>query len=119
MARSFNLMAEKIQTSDALQSKNIATLEANAKALLDAAETEEKTRQLTRRDIAEYYLGNLDNFPPTIAKNPTLQELRKGLQELLPLVDVPEGKALNQEEVKALYQKASTLSHIITDKMNG
>jgi len=26
---------------------------------------------------------------------------------------------LTQDEVKALYQKASTISHIVTDKMNG
>jgi hypothetical protein len=80
---------------------------------------EEKTRQLTRRDIAEYYLMSLDSLHPTIMKNPALQQLRKGLEEMLPLLDVPEGKALSLEEVKALYDKASTLSHIVTDKMNG
>ncbi|MGV3658979.1 MAG: hypothetical protein ACO1TE_02310 [Prosthecobacter sp.] len=81
--------------------------------------TEEKTRQLTRRDIAEYYLMSLDSLHPSIMRNATLQALRKGIEELLPLVDVPEGKALTQEEVKALHQKASTLAHLITDKMNG
>ena len=62
---------------------------------------------------------SLDSLHPSIMKNPALQELRKGLQELLPLLDVPEGKALTQDEVKALYKKASTISHIVTDKMNG
>lgn len=81
--------------------------------------TEEKTRQLTRRDIAEYYLMSLDSLHPSLMKNPTLQSLRKGIEEMLPLVDVPEGKALTQEEVKALHQKASSIAHIITDKMNG
>ncbi|MDZ4406240.1 hypothetical protein [Prosthecobacter sp.] len=80
---------------------------------------EEKTRQLTRRDIAEYYLMSLDSLHPSIMKNPSLQTLRKGLEEMIPLVDVPEGKALSQEEVKVLYQKASSLAHVITDKMNG
>ncbi len=78
---------------------------------------EEKTRQLTRRDIAEYYMMSLDSLHPSIMKNPALQTLRKGLEEMIPLVDVPEGKALNEEEVKALHQKASGLSHVITDKM--
>lgn len=80
---------------------------------------EEKTRQLTRRDIAEYYLMSLDSLHPSLMKNPSLIELRKGLEEMLPLVDAPEGKALTQEEVTKLYQKASALAHIITDKMNG
>ncbi len=81
--------------------------------------TEEKTRQLTRRDIAEYYLMSLDSLHPSLMKNPTLQALRKGIEELLPLVDVPQGKALSHDEVKALHQKAASLAHIITDKMNG
>lgn len=81
--------------------------------------TEEKTRQLTRRDIAEYYLMSLDSLHPSIMKNTTLQELRKGIEEMLPLVDVPEGKALTPGEVKVLHQKASSLAHIITDKMKG
>lgn len=80
---------------------------------------EEKTRQLTRRDIAEYYMMSLDSLHPSIMKNPNLQTLRKGLEEMLPLIDVPEGKALTQDEVKALHQKASSLAHVITDKMNG
>jgi len=96
----------------------LRALEISTKSISDNY-TEEKTRQLTRRDIAEYYLMSLDSLHPSIMKNPALQELRKGLQELLPLLDVPEGKALTQDEVKALYEKASTISHIVTDKMNG
>jgi hypothetical protein len=80
---------------------------------------EEKTRQLTRRDIAEYYMMSLDSLHPSIMKNAALVELRKGLEGMLPLVDVPEGKALSQEEVKTLHAKAAALAHIVTDKMNG
>lgn len=96
----------------------LRALEISTKSISDNY-TEEKTRQLTRRDIAEYYLMSLDSLHPSIMKNPALQALRKGLSEMLPLVDVPEGKALTQDEVKTLYQKASSLSHIVTDKMNG
>jgi len=80
---------------------------------------EEKTRQLTRRDIAEYYMMSLDSLHPSVMKNVSLQELRKGLHGMLPLLDVPEGKSLSKEEVKTLYEKASALTHIVTDKMNG
>ena len=80
---------------------------------------EEKTRQLTRRDIVEYYLGSLDSLHPSLLKNPNLIELRKGIQELMPMVDLPEGKALTHDEIKKLSEKATMLSHIITDKMKG
>jgi hypothetical protein len=80
---------------------------------------EDKTRQLTRHDIAEYYLMSMDSLHPRLQKNPSLMELRKGLEAMLPMLDVPEGKALTQAEVTALYQKASALAHIVTDKMNG
>lgn len=96
----------------------LRALEISTKSINDNY-SEEKTRQLTRRDIAEYYLMSLDSLHPSIMKSPALQELRKGLTELLPLVDVPEGKALTPAEVKTLFQKASALSHVITDRMNG
>lgn len=96
----------------------LRALEISTKSISDNY-AEEKTRQLTRRDIAEYYMMSLDSLHPSIMKNPNLQTLRKGLEEMLPLVDAPEGKALTQEEVKKLHEKASSLAHVITDKMNG
>jgi hypothetical protein len=80
---------------------------------------EEKTRQLTRRDILEYYLSSLDSLHPSLLKNQNLIDLRKGIEEMMPMVDVPEGKALTHDEIKKLSEKASALSHIITDKMKG
>ncbi|MBL9132819.1 MAG: hypothetical protein JNG86_16545, partial [Verrucomicrobiaceae bacterium] len=81
--------------------------------------TEEKTRQLTRRDILEYYLGSLDTLHPSLLKNPSLIDLRKGIEKMMPMVDVPEGKALTLDEMKKLSEQASTLARIITDKMKG
>jgi hypothetical protein len=51
--------------------------------------------------------------------NPNLIAIRKGIEELMPLMDVPQGKALTHQEIKKISEKASILSHIITDKMNG
>jgi hypothetical protein len=62
---------------------------------------------------------SLDSLHPSIAQNPSLLSIRKGLEELLPLVDVPEGRGLTHDDVKRLHQKAATLSHVITDRMNG
>lgn len=81
--------------------------------------TEEKTRQLTRRDILEYYLSSMDSLHPSLLKNANLIELRKGIELMLPMVDVPEGKALTHEEIKKLSEQASSLARIITDKMKG
>jgi hypothetical protein len=81
---------------------------------------EEKTRQLTRKDVIEYYVMSLESLHPSLLKNESLSALLKGLkEEMLPLLNVPEGKALTQDEVKKLHEKAAALCHIVTDKMKG
>lgn len=74
----------------------------------------EKSRQLGRRDIVEYYLMSVESLHPDLQKLPPIKKLRKGLEELLPMVDVPEGKVLTMEEVKALRGKADQLARIVT-----
>ena len=76
----------------------------------------EKSRQLGRRDIAEYYLMSVDTLHPDLLEMPPLKRLRKGLEELMPMVDVPEGKMLTLEEVKALNAKADQLAKIVTGR---
>lgn len=73
----------------------------------------DKSRQLGRRDITEYYLMSLETLHPNLQELPAIKQLRQGLQEMLPLVDVPEGKALSIEEVKALNHKADQLARIV------
>jgi hypothetical protein len=75
-----------------------------------AAYTEDKSRQLGRRDIVEYYAASLENMNPELQEREPLKSIRTGLQELLPLVDVPEGKALTVEEVEALNVLAKKLA---------
>lgn len=74
----------------------------------------EKSRLLGRRDIAEYYLMSIESLHPSLQGQPTIKKLRKGLEELLPMVDVPEGKVLSMDEVKALREKANQLARIVT-----
>jgi hypothetical protein len=45
-----------------------------------------------------------------------LKRLKKGLEELMPMVDVPEGKMLTLEEVNALNAKADQLAKIVTGR---
>jgi ABC-type transporter Mla MlaB component len=73
----------------------------------------EKTRNLARRDIAEYYLMSLESLHPQAQALPIVKRLRKGLEELMPMVDVPEGKELTLEEVKPLAAKAAELAKIV------
>jgi hypothetical protein len=79
----------------------------------------EKSRQLGRRDIAEYYLMSVESLHPDLQELKTVKKLRKGLEELLPMVDVPEGKVLSMEEVKALGVKADQLAKIVTGQREG
>ena len=75
-----------------------------------ASYTEEKSRQLGRRDIVEYYAASLENVNPDLVEKEPLKSLREGLTELLPLVDVPEGKALTVEEVAQLNKVAKKMA---------
>ena len=75
----------------------------------------DKTRNLARRDIAEYYLESLSTLQPKVQELPVMKNLTKGLKELIPLVDVPEGKVLSPAEVKVLRAKATELVKFITD----
>lgn len=74
----------------------------------------EKSRLFGRRDIAEYYLMSIESLHPSLQGQPMIKKLRKALEELLPMVDVPEGKVLSMEEVKALREKANQLMRIVT-----
>lgn len=75
-----------------------------------ASYSEEKSRQLGRRDIVEYYAASLENVNPDLVEKEPLKSLREGLVELLPLVDVPEGKALTVEEVAQLNKVAKKMA---------
>lgn len=75
-----------------------------------ASYTEEKSRQLGRRDIVEYYAASLENVNPDLVDKEPLKSLREGLAELLPLVDVPEGKSLTVEEVAKMNQLAKKMA---------
>ena len=77
---------------------------------VQASYTEEKSRQLARRDIVEYYAASLENMNPDLHEREPLKSIRAGLMELMPLVDVPEGKAFTQEEVTTLQKVAAKMA---------
>jgi len=82
---------------------------------VDANYNPEKTRNLARKDIVEYYLASLDGLSDAAREIPTMKKIIQGLQELMPLVEGEEGRVLSPEEVKALKAKAEQLTSIATD----
>lgn len=74
----------------------------------------DKTRNLARHDIAEYYLESLSTLQPKVQELPVVKKISQKLRELMPLMDVPEGKVLSPAEVKALHEKATELANIVT-----
>ncbi len=77
----------------------------------------ERSRNLSRADIVEYYISNLETLSPEIQKLPYIQDLREGLTAMLPVLDVPEGKAFTLEEVKDLRDKAKLLSLVVQENL--
>lgn len=86
-----------------------------ATSAVDANYNPEKTRNLARKDIVEYYLASLEGLSDAAREIPTMKKIIQGLQELMPLVEGEEGRVLKPEEVKALKAKAAQLSAIAAE----
>ncbi|MCE9518532.1 MAG: hypothetical protein K8R87_03040 [Verrucomicrobia bacterium] len=79
--------------------------------------TADKSRQLGRSDIVEYYIANLEDLHPEIKKLPVIQDLIEGLDAMRPILDVPPGKAFTEDEVKDLREKAKLLSEVVRQNL--
>lgn len=79
--------------------------------------TPDKSRQLGRADIVEYYIANLEDLHPEIKKRPVIEDLIEGLNAMRPILDVPPGKAFTEDEVKDLREKARLLSEVVRQNM--
>ena len=75
--------------------------------------SEERSRSLGRSDVVEYFLGSLETLHPDIQERAFVQDLHGGLQAMLPILDVPEGKAFSLDEVKDLRDKARLLAMVV------
>jgi hypothetical protein len=81
--------------------------------------TADKSRQLGRADIVEYYIANLEDLHPEIKRMPVVQDLIEGLDAMRPILDVPPGKAFTEDEVKDLREKAKLLSEVVRQNLPG
>lgn len=79
--------------------------------------SEEKSRNLGRADIVEYFILTLDGLHPKLRQRPYIEDIHEGLQALLPLLDVPEGKAFTESEVNDLREKAHLLAKVVTNHL--
>lgn len=74
----------------------------------------EKATVLARADIAEYFAAMLSDLNPALQKQPHVEKLRAGLEEIRQMVDVPEGKVFDKAQVDQLFSKSSELVKLIT-----
>lgn len=74
----------------------------------------DKTRNLARKDIVEYFVANLESLSPQAQELPVIKKILSGLRELLPLMQVPEGSVLTEAQVKTLHERATELTSIAT-----
>ncbi len=79
--------------------------------------TADKSRQLGRSDIIEYYITNLENLHPGIKKMPVIEDLIEGLDAMRSILDVPPGKAFTEDEAKDLREKAKLLSEVVRQNL--
>ncbi|MEZ0388383.1 MAG: hypothetical protein ACAI34_15015 [Verrucomicrobium sp.] len=79
--------------------------------------SEEKSRNLGRADIVQYFVASLETLHPKVQELPYIKDLHDGLSAMLPLLDVPEGKAFTLPEVKDLQEKAKLLSLVVQEHL--
>lgn len=69
---------------------------------------------LGRPDLLDYFTAMLGELDPSLQKRPHIKTLRAGLEELRTLIDLPEGKAFTEAQVKTIYEKSSALVKLVT-----
>jgi hypothetical protein len=74
-----------------------------------------KAALLTKPEIVEYFVLNLDTLEPRIQKNQLVGRIRTRLLEMQKTVDLPEGQILSEEEVSQL----NTMVEELVDQITG
>jgi hypothetical protein len=74
-----------------------------------------KAALLTKPEIVEYFVLNLETLEPRIQKNQLVGRIRTRLLEMQKTVDLPQGQILSEEEVTQL----STMVEELVDQITG
>ena len=74
----------------------------------------ERAATLARKDLAEYFSATLADIEPSLKKLPHIKALHAGIDEIRALIDLPEGKPFEKEQVQKIHDKAAALVQLIT-----
>ncbi|HEX2749774.1 MAG TPA: hypothetical protein VHM91_17320 [Verrucomicrobiales bacterium] len=88
-------------------------LEIASTAALDPF-TPERASVLARKDLAEYFSATLADIAPQLKKLPHIKALHTGIDEIRALLDLPEGKPFEKDQVQKIHDKAAALVQLIT-----
>ncbi len=88
-------------------------LEIASTAALDPF-TPERASVLARKDLAEYFSATLTDIAPSLKKLTHIKALQTGIEEIRGLIDLPEGKPFDKDQVQRVHDKAAALVQLIT-----
>jgi hypothetical protein len=88
-------------------------LEIASTAALDPFSAE-RASVLARKDLAEYFSATLADISPALKKKPHIKALHAGIDEIRALIDLPEGKPFDKDQVQKVHDKAVALVQLIT-----
>jgi hypothetical protein len=74
----------------------------------------ERAAVLARKDLTEYFSATLADLEPKLKKLPHVQALQTGIEEIRALIDLPEGKPFDKEQVQKIHDKAAELVTLVT-----
>lgn len=74
----------------------------------------ERAAVLARKDLAEYFSATLADIEPALKKLPHIKALHTGIDEIRALLDLPEGKPFDKEQVQKIHDKAAALVQLVT-----
>jgi hypothetical protein len=74
----------------------------------------ERASVLARKDLAEYFSATLADMAPQLKKLAHIKTLHTGIDEIRALIDLPEGKPFDKDQVQKVHDKAAALVQLIT-----
>lgn len=74
----------------------------------------ERAAVLARKDLTEYFSATLADLEPALKKLPHIKVLHAGIDEIRAMLDQPEGKPFDKDQVQKVHDKAAALVRLIT-----
>ncbi len=68
-----------------------------------------KAATLSKPQVVEYFVLNLETLEPRVRKTPVVSQIRSRLLEIQKQVDLPKGEILSEDEVRAIHNSIESL----------